>query len=327
MKHLFLAAALLAVPLSTYEIAMPHPATAAESVVAQRRAQAPGFYQFRLGDFQITTLSDGTVPQDLYKLLIGTDQQEIDTLLKRDFVQNPIEISINALVIDTGSKLVLVDTGAGQLFGPGYGGKVVSSLNAAGYEPENITDILITHIHTDHTGGLVSGGNLVFPNAVVHVGKPDVDFFMNPENIKKSGYDKKYFDEAALTVGPSQKAGKLQPFEGRAEILPGITAIPTPGHTPGHAFYLVESKGQQIEFCGDIAHIAPVQFPKPAVTIVYDVDTKKAASQRADQFKDQAEQARLVAFAHMPYPGIGHVRKDGDGYLWVPIVYRDRSGN
>jgi len=326
MKRHLIMNALLAAAIAIPAFSISAPAMAAENAVAQMRAQPSGVYQYRVGDFQITALSDGTVPQDLFKLLTGTNEPEIDKLLSRSFLQNPVEASINAFLIDTGSKLILVDTGSGEFFGPGYGGKVIGSLKAAGFEPEQIDDILITHIHTDHSGGLVSGNKIVFPNATIHVGKPDVDFFMNPDNQKKSGYDMKYFSKAEAAVGPYLAAGKVKPFEGRTEILPGVTAIPTPGHTPGHSFYRIESKGQQIEFWGDIAHVVSVQFPKPSITIVYDVDPKKAAAQRAEQFKKATDDRRLIAAAHFPYPGIGHIRKDGDGYLWVPVDYKDRAG-
>jgi glyoxylase-like metal-dependent hydrolase (beta-lactamase superfamily II) len=199
------------------------------------------------------------------------------------------------------------------------------SLAAAGYQPQQIDDILITHIHTDHSGGLVEGDRLAFPNATIHVGKPDVDFFLNPANATASGYDRKYFDEAAKTIGPYIRAGKVKTFTGRTEILPGVTAIPTPGHTPGHSFYLIESRGQQIEMIGDIAHVTSVQFPQPRITIVYDVDHAAAASQRAKQFAAAASERRLVAAAHFPFPGIGHIRAEATGYTWVPVDYIDRD--
>ncbi len=326
MNHRLLLRALLVAAFATQAIIIANPVMATEAVVAQSRAQAPGAYQYRVGNFQITALSDGSVPQDLFQLLTGTNEKEITELLHRGFLQNPVEASINAFLIDTGSRLILVDTGSGNFFGPGYGGKLVGNLKSAGYEPGQIDDILITHIHTDHTGGLVSDGKLVFPNATIHVGKPDIDFFMNIENQAKSGYDMKYFTEAKAAIGPYLVAGKVKPFDGRTVILPGITAIPTPGHTPGHSFYLIESKDQQIEFWGDIAHVVSVQFPKPEVTIVYDVDPKKAANQRSQQFKEGMTERRTVAGSHFPYPGIGHIRQDGKGYLWVPVDYKDRLG-
>lgn len=314
----------LAALTATAGLSTPVPSLAQPPAAAEIKAQLPGVYRYRLGDFQITALSDGTVPQDLHKLLTGTTPQEVDQLLEQSFQQSPVELSINAYLIDTGSKLVLVDTGAGQFFGPGYGGKLLSSLAAAGYQPQQINDILITHIHTDHSGGLVNDNHLVFPNATIHVGKADVDFFLNPANSTTSGYDRSYFDQAEKAIGPSVRAGKVKTFTGRTQIFPGITAIPTPGHTPGHSFYLIESQGQRLEMLGDIAHVVPVQFPQPQITIVYDVDSAAAAAQRAKQFTTLASERTLVAAPHFPFPGIGHLRAEAKGYTWVPVSYIDR---
>jgi glyoxylase-like metal-dependent hydrolase (beta-lactamase superfamily II) len=212
-------------------------------------SQIPGVYSFKLGDFTITALSDGTVPQDLPKILTNTNPAEIDRLLQNSFLTNPVEASINAFLIDTGDKQVLVDTGAGELFGSLGGGKLQKALKMAGYAPENIDTILITHIHTDHSGGLVVGGKMMFPSAMVYAGKPDVDLWLNPANEKRSREDQKRFlTEAVKTVKPYFDARKLKPFSGETTILLGITALPTPGHTPGHSFYRVESKGESIEF-------------------------------------------------------------------------------
>lgn len=298
------------------------------AVVASAHAQAFGVYRYRVGDFQVTALSDGTVPQDLHALLTNTTPSQTDGLLDHAFLANPVEASINAFLVDTGTRLVLVDTGSGALFGPGYGGKLLSNLKAAGYGPEQITDILLTHIHTDHSGGLVNGGQIVFPNAIIHVGKPDVDLFLDPAHIGGvDGYDKQYFEQAVQTVGPYVKAGKVVPFTGVTQLFPGIKAIPTPGHTPGHSFYRFESKGESIEFIGDIAHVAAVQFSKPKIAILYDVSPKDAVAQREKQFAIAASQHELVAGAHLPFPGLGHIRAEGgNGFSFVPVEYRDRAG-
>jgi glyoxylase-like metal-dependent hydrolase (beta-lactamase superfamily II) len=290
------------------------------------KTQVPGVYPFKVGDFTITALSDGTVLQDLPKLLTNTNPAEIDRLLNRSFLTNPVEASINAFLIDTGDKQILVDTGVGELFGSLGSGKLQRALKIAGYAPDEIDTILITHIHTDHSGGLVVGGQMMFPNATVYAGKPDVDFWLNPANVERSREDqKRFFTEANKTVKPYLDAGKLKPFSGKTAILPGITALPTSGHTPGHSFYRVESKGESIEFWGDILHFGSVQFPKPEITVVYDFDSQAAAAQRKKQFARAEASRRLIAAAHLPFPGVGHLRAEDRGYTWVPVDYRWRD--
>ena len=153
-----------------------------------------GLYRFTVGDLRITALSDGTLPLGIKPLVKGLPPERIDALLAERFERDPLETSINAYLIDTGSRLLLVDTGAGQLFGP-YGGKLPLSLAAAGYRPDQVTDILLTHIHTDHSGGLALDGRIVFANATVHVGQADLDFFLNRDNTAR-GLQPRLHDEA-----------------------------------------------------------------------------------------------------------------------------------
>lgn len=289
------------------------------------KAQVPGIYPFRLGEFTITALSDGTVPQDLDRVLTNTNSAEVENLLHSSFITNPVEASINAFLIDTGDKQVLVDTGAGQLFEPGAGGKLQLSLKAAGYAADEIDTILLTHIHTDHSGGLVENGQLMFPAATVYAGKADVDLWLNPSSAERSRLERRYFDEAVKTVKPYLDAGKLKSFSREMTILPGITAFPTPGHTPGHTFYVVESGGKSIEFWGDILHFGSVQFPNPKITVIYDVNSDAAAEQRAKQFARAEKSRRLIAASHLPFPGVGHIRAEDRGYAWVPVDYRWRD--
>lgn len=320
-KMLLLAAGLLFAAIPTGHAAE----TAATQSVTQSAAQPAeaGVYRFTVGDLRIAALSDGTLPLGIKPLVKGLPPERIDALLAERFERDPLETSINAFLIDTGSRLLLVDTGAGQLFGP-YGGKLPVSLAAAGYRPDQVTDILLTHIHTDHSGGLALDGRMVFPNATVHVGQADLDFFLNRDNTTK-GLQPRHYDEAVATVGLYVKAGKVKPFTGQSEILPGVTEIPTPGHTPGHAFYRVTSRGETIEFWGDIIHVGPVQFPHPEATVAFDIDQDAARAQRLKRFAQEADSGQLTAAAHLSFPGLGRLRRDGEAYRWVPVEYRNRE--
>lgn len=323
-KLAILLAALLMQPL-VHNIAHAEPSIDAESSV--QFSEQAGFYRYKLGDYEITALSDGTVPQDLHALLKGTSISNTDHLLEKVHLHNPVEASINAFLINTGEKLILVDTGAGSFFGVGYGGKLTQRLKSIGYDASQITDILVTHVHTDHTGGLVNEGQAVFPNAIIHVGKADLDFFLDENNQNGvDGYDKTYFQQATTALTPYLKLGHVSPISGSQLVFKGVNATPTPGHTPGHYFYTVESKGEKITFIGDAIHVESIQLLNPDITIVYDVDQRAAAKQRATQFETIAKEGRLVAAAHLPYPGIGYINQDASGYKFIRAEYRDRDG-
>lgn len=295
----------------------------------QGLSQGADHYTFRVGDIEITSLSDGTVPQDLHVLLHNTTNQKTDALLYDAFLSNPVEASINAFLFRDAGHVVLIDTGSGDFFGPGFGGKLLDSLASIHVSPDQITDVLLTHAHDDHMGGLVHNRQLVFPHAIVHVGAPDVTFFLDRSNSAKAHYAMSYFDQAFTALKPEQDAGKLIPFQSGDEVLPGVEAVIHPGHTPGSTFYILRSQGQSITFIGDIIHVAAVQAPDPTITIDYDVDPAKAAAVRETAFAELARDRTLVAVPHLSFPGVGHLKKQGDGYRWIPILYvnRDLSGD
>lgn len=285
------------------------------------KGQAPGYYRMMLGDFEVTALSDGTVALEVKKLLTNTTPQRVDQLLKRAFLADPVETSVNAYLVNTGSKLVLIDSGAGNLFGPTLG-NLVNNLKAAGYQPEQVDEIYITHMHADHVGGLMAGDKLAFPNAIVRADKRDAEFWLSQANLDAAPEDSKdFFKGAMLSLNPYVAAGKFKPFDGNGELAPGISSVATYGHTKGHTMYVVESKGQKMAILGDLMHVAAVQFPQPAVTIQFDTDSKAAAVQRKKVYADGAKQGFWLAVAHLPFPGIGHIRPDGAGYLFVPANY------
>nr|EKX4094499.1 MBL fold metallo-hydrolase [Klebsiella pneumoniae] len=318
-----IAAALLAAAMFQIPLAYAQPTVDVPQHVMPQQA---GGYTVRVGEAKVTSLTDGTVALDAHQLLQGTEPQDIDRLLRHNFERNPIEASINVFLLELPGHRVLVDTGAGQLFGPQAGGRLTESLAAMGLRPQDVTDVLLTHAHSDHAGGLIQDGRRVFPNAVVHVGQPDVDFFFDDSNQKKTGYEQQYFDIARRTLKPYLDAGKVATFSGTQQVLPGITATIHPGHTPGSAFYRLESDGESIVFVGDIIHVPAVQFAKPRVTIAYDQDPSQAAAVRQSQFATFARERTLIAAPHLPFPGIGHVRAGSEGgYDWVPVTYTNRQ--
>jgi glyoxylase-like metal-dependent hydrolase (beta-lactamase superfamily II) len=295
---------------------------AAHAGAPQVKTQAPGFYRVMLGDFEVTALFDGTIDLEPKKLLTNTTQAQVGKLLDRSFEKDVVQTSVNGYLVNTGDKLVLIDTGAGTLFGPTLG-NLRANLQAAGYKPEQVDAVLITHMHGDHVGGLIADGKLAFPNATIHAGQEDADFWLSKANLDKASAEMKgFFQGAMASMNPYVEAGKFKPLKGSTDLLPGIKAMPAHGHTPGHNVYVVESKGQKLVLWGDLMHVAAVQFVEPQVTISFDVDSKPAAVERKKAYADAAKGRYLVGSAHLPFPGLGHIRAEGKSYVWVPVDYQ-----
>ncbi len=286
-------------------------------------AQAPGYYRIMVGDIEVTALSDGTIDFPMDTLLLGESPVTIRAAFAAAFQKLPAESSMNQFLVNTGSRLVLIDAGAGTFFGPTLG-HTVANLRAAGYTPEQVDEVVITHMHADHTGGLVHDGKAVFPNAVLRIAKADVGFWMDPTNEPKAPEGVRVsFDVARKALAPYAASGRLKPFEGETEIVPGVRALPAPGHTAGHTYYAVESKGEKLLVWGDVVHAAAVQFANPKVFIAWDSDGSGAQGARESVFADAARKGYLVGGAHLPFPGLGHVARaaDGTGYVFVPTTY------
>ncbi len=294
----------------------------ARAEAPQVLTQVPGYYRQMVGAFEVTSLYDGQINLDS-KLLKHTTPEQVQKLLARMFRTNPTPTAVIAFLVNTGDRLVLVDAGAAKVFGPTLG-QVLSNLKAAGYDPAQVDTVLLTHLHGDHVGGLLGpDGQPAFPKAQVFAAKADADFWLSAENLAKAPEAAKGFFKAPqdATAGYVQ-SGRFKTFEGDAEILPGIKPVAEHGHTPGHTGYLLTSKGQQLLIWGDVVHNAAVQFPQPKVTIEFDSDQAKALATRMKVFGWTAKEALLVAGAHLPFPGVGHVRAEGKGgYSWVPVDF------
>jgi glyoxylase-like metal-dependent hydrolase (beta-lactamase superfamily II) len=292
----------------------------AEAGAPMQKSQAPGYYHMTLGDFEVTALSDGIFSMDASKILIVPAQQ-LNSALAGSFLKEPVDTSVNGFLINTGSKLVLVDTGAGANFGPTMG-RLLSNLKASGYKPDQVDEILITHMHGDHVGGLLADGKPAFPNAVVRASKSEADFWLNKANLDSAPADTKDAYQTAMNdLNPYVAAGRFKSFDGDVELLPGIRALAAAGHTAGHTVYLVESKGEKLVLWGDLMHVASVQFADPSVTIRFDTNSAAAAAQRKKVFADVAAHGSWVAGAHLSFPGLGHLRAAGSGYEFIPANY------
>jgi glyoxylase-like metal-dependent hydrolase (beta-lactamase superfamily II) len=319
-RHLLVRAAFFAACIASAGFGAT-PWNPAHAAAPMAKTASPGYFRMMLGDFEVTALSDGTVDLPVDKLLTNTTPAKVNKALARSFLKAPVEASVNAYLVNTGSKLVLIDTGAAKLFGPTLG-NLLANLKAAGYQPEQVDEVYITHLHADHVGGLMDGDKMAFPNATVRADRREADFWLSQANMDKAPADAKdFFKGAMASLNPYVKAAKFSAFDGNTELVPGIRAVSTRGHTPGHANYIVESKGQKLVLWGDLIHVAAVQFGEPSVTIQFDTDSKAAAVQRKRAYADAVKGGYWVGAAHIAFPGLGHVRTSGKAYEWVPANY------
>ncbi|SFB45492.1 Glyoxylase, beta-lactamase superfamily II [Rhizobium sp. NFR07] len=284
--------------------------------------QAAGFYRLKLGDYEVTALSDGTVAMPMAKIYEGIEEKDAEAYLAGYFQKNPTETSVNAFLVNTGDRLVLIDAGTGNVMGPSLG-RIVANIEAAGYKTDEIDDVILTHIHADHSGGLTTAnGERVFGNAVLHVNEREAQFWLQAdEKAKADAGLGPQIVQAGKNIGPYREAGKFETFADNDAPIPGFASILRPGHTPGHSAIVVESRGEKIVFWGDIVHGDVLQYDRPDVTVEFDVDQKRAAATRAIAFAEAADRKYLVAGAHHAFPGIGHVRRDDTNYDWVPLLY------
>lgn len=289
----------------------------------QQKVQVPGYYRLMLGNLEVTALYDGPIDID-EKLLKSIATRDIQRLLARQFLKGPkVQTAVNAYLVNTGSKLVLVDAGAAKLFGPELG-NIVNNLKAAGYTPEQVDTVLITHLHGDHVNGLVTPeGQRVFVNAEVWSAKADNDFWLSEEIAAQAPKDfQPFFKMSRDAAAPYLAAGKWKTFDSDRELLAGVSSIDTHGHTPGHVSYMLQSGDQRLLILGDLVHNHAVQFARPEVAIEFDNDPKQAVAARKRIFFMAAKEKLMVAGMHLPFPGIGHVRKESaGGYAWVPAEF------
>lgn len=288
-------------------------------IASGQHLQAPGFYRGKLGTLEITAISDGTAPRHLDQIV--NKPEIVVAEYSAIHEPQPVSLSINAYLVNTGSHLILIDTGAGELFGPGSG-LLISNMKAAGYQPAQVDTILLTHIHADHSGGLSVGGAMQFANATVYVDQRDLEYFVQRKDRPEDSETlRRQTAQSRATLGPYLRANRIVPINPGSEIVPGIISRGQAGHTPGHTAYLVQSEGHRMLVWGDIIHSAEVQFAHPEVTIVYDTNPEEAAQARMRELDFVAQSGLLVASAHISFPGLGHVHKCGAAFGWAPIPY------
>jgi glyoxylase-like metal-dependent hydrolase (beta-lactamase superfamily II) len=303
-------------------------ATPAQAAVQPSGAQAPGFYRYKVGTFECTSINDGArtfpIPD---KFVTNAPKDEVLAAGEASYMpKGMVTIPFNPQLINTGSKLVLIDTGNGVAnLEPSKGavGRTLQNLAAAGIDPKSIDIVLLSHLHPDHTNGIRAlDGSIAFPNAEIMVPSKDWEFWTSEDNAAKaqsSEMMKNYFGNVKKTFAGIES--KVTKYDWGKEVAPGITSIATPGHTPGHTSFAVASGNAKVLIQSDVTNIPEFFLRNPDWHVVFDNDPD-LAQQTRHKFYDMAaaEKATVVGF-HFTFPSVGHVERDGAKYRLIPAAW------
>ncbi len=310
-----LAAAPIAGPALAQTASPPAPAQGAAS------RQAPGFYRYKVGDIEVTAVNDGSAPRPLEGFIRNAELSAVQQAARDAFLpQNTIQNSFTALVLNNGGRLTLIDTGNGDSGAPTTG-RWMENFRAAGFDPSQVNTIVISHFHGDHINGMRrKDGTAVFPNAEVLVPATEWAFWMDdarmnqaPENMRGG------FLGARRVFSPIAK--DVKQYEMDKEIVPGLTSVAAPGHTPGHTAYMLSSGSGKLLILSDTANHPALFVRNPDWSAVFDMDADVARATRRKMLDLAASERAQVAFYHAPFPATGHIIKDGDGFRFVPVQW------
>jgi len=264
----------------------------------------------KVGEFEVIAVSDGVLQAPL-DVVLGMDKAEVERLTGR---RNHLPISVNSFLVRRGGKWALVDTGAGNTMGPTLG-KLSENLRALGVAPETIETVFITHLHPDHSNGLVNeAGNPVYPNAEVIVHETEATFWLDRD--PSSGATERIRGNIAKAAVSTKPYRARMRRVGDGEAMPGIWALALAGHTPGHTGWRIQSGNDALLIWGDLVHFASVQVARPDTGLVYDVDPQAACATRRRMFDRIAADRMRVAGAHLDFPGFGTIVRRGAGFAF-----------
>jgi glyoxylase-like metal-dependent hydrolase (beta-lactamase superfamily II) len=266
----------------------------------------------KIGDITVTTLSDGVLAAPL-DVVLGMDKAESERLAGR---KDNVPISVNAFLLERAGKFALIDTGSSNTMGPTLG-KLADNLRAFGVAPNKIETIFLTHLHPDHSNGLVDdAGAAVYPNAEIILHETEAAFWLDrdPSASGDPRISRNIRMVAVATAPYRKRMRKVRDGEG----MPGVSAMLLPGHTPGHTGWLIQSGKESLLIWGDIVHLAAIQVPRPDTGLVYDVDPGMACATRRRVFDRVAADRLRIGGAHLDFPGFGYIVRDGAGFGFEP---------
>ena len=281
--------------------------------------QVPGVYRRRIGDILVTALCDGYLDADP-SVLRSIAPDRVEAVLREGFRPFPPRIAVNAFLVQAKGRTALIETGSGDTMGPTLG-HLIANLRAAGTVPEQVEAVLLTHMHPDHSNGLrAPEGGRVFPNAELVFHEAEWRHWQDDAAMEAAPERKRvrYFQAARHQLEPYRN--QLRPITG-GEVFPGVTALPIPGHTPGHTAFLIADGRDSLLVWGDTVHIPEIQTRHPEVTLDFDTDPDAAAATRRRVFDQVATDRMLVGGMHVHFPGLAHLARLGDGYALVPEAW------
>ena len=280
--------------------------------------QVAAVYHRRIGDIVITAIGDGHLDGSM-AVIQNIPAEEAAQLLRDAFRPVPRRTAVNTFLIHSGGRTALVDTGCGPAMAA-TGGKLFQNLAAAGVDPASIDTVLLTHMHPDHSNGLSKEGQALFPNAELVMHQAELAYWHDDAAMARA-------DEVGRQRNFQASRDQAAPYRGRTrtftggEVFPGVTAMPFPGHTPGHSGYMLASGKETLLIWGDIIHVPEIQIPRPEVTMAFDVDPAQAAATRRRVFDMVATDGLATAGMHMHFPGFLHLLRHGEGYAMLPEAF------
>lgn len=288
---------------------------------AAAAAQAPGFYKYKVGDITVTAINDGFFNRPLEGFIRNAELPAVQSAMSAAFLPtNAVPIPFNTLVVETGGKVVLLDTGNGNVGAP-TSGTWMTNFKAAGFDPAKVDSVVISHFHGDHINGLrLRDGSAVFPNAEIQVPTPEWAFWMSDERMNAAPEAMRGgFQNARRVFAPI--AANVKRFEPGAVVAPGVTSMAAFGHSPGHTVFVVSSGNAKLTYMADVTNHPALFVRNPDWSAIFDMDADAARATRRRLLDMAASEKTRVHFYHAPFPSNGFIAKDGNGFQLVPAQW------